>query len=266
MEPRLSVRVRDLVAELHEPSLLNVGIEGGREDGVDRTRNRVELVGEVEPFQSAVGQVVTRFPGSIERVEDRLAVGSCRLDAVLGAERLLGVAVVREPPVDAVRGRDDLAQHALGHAEFRAHCPGGRHAFRVDEVVHVRRKPEVIREVVVHRVRRVQDDQDVDVSAGAGLEELPVVRAPLRRHQEQGDEGRRDPMSRGQADQPGGSSMVSHVSPQNGNRAGRGPISTSATRAFEYWRSASSWAPRERSSYAYMNWAREPCSLMMPPR
>jgi hypothetical protein len=166
------------VAELQEAALLDVGILVRVELGRDRGTGRVDRVGEVEPLEAAV---LEQLPGSLrpaDRIAERAGCG--------GAEALVRVAVVGEGPVDADRVAHHLAQHALGDADLRALDVEG--PLRVQEVVHVGRQPERIGELVVHRVRGVEDDEDVGVGARVGLQELPVV-GPGRR----GDQERQEP-------------------------------------------------------------------------
>jgi hypothetical protein len=169
------------MAELQEAALLDVGVIVRREDARD-VGAVIELVGEVEPLETAVLEQLAGRLGAA----DRIAQGA----GLRRAEGLVGVAVVGEGPIDAHGVRHDLAQHALRHADLRALDVEG--AFRVEKVVHVSRQAERVGELVVHRVRGVEDEQHVRVRAGVGLQELSVVRSRGRRdqeHQEPGDAG-----------------------------------------------------------------------------
>jgi hypothetical protein len=129
------------VAELQEPALLDIGILVRVQLARDRA-SVIESVGKVEPLETAV---LERLAGRLGAA-DRLTEGP----GLRSAERLIGVAVVREGPVDADGVGDDLPQHALGDAELGAlDCEG---ALRVEEIVHVRGEPERVGEVLVHRV------------------------------------------------------------------------------------------------------------------
>jgi hypothetical protein len=182
----LAVVVHHLVAELQEAALLDVGVFVRREDVRDRIAV-VELVGEVEPLETAVLEELARRLGAADRIAERARQ--------VGAEGLIGVAVVGERPVDADGVGHDLPEHALGHADLRA--LDVERALRVQEVVHVRRQAERVGELVVHRVRGVEDDEYVRIGAGVGLEQLPIVRPGGRR-----DEKHQEPRDRGSV--PGG--------------------------------------------------------------
>jgi hypothetical protein len=170
------------VAELQEAPLLDVRILVGVEDRVDARARRVDRIGEVHPLETAVLQ---HLSGRL-RAADRVAEGA----GLRRAEGLVRVAVVGEGPVDADRVGHDLAQHALGDADLRALDVEG--SLRIQEVVHVRRQPEGVGELAVHRVGGVQDHEDVRVGARVGLQELPVVRPGRsgdQKRQKPGDAG-----------------------------------------------------------------------------
>ena len=196
---RLGVVVHDLVAELQEAALLDVGVFVDQELRADVVAG-VEGVGEVQPLEAAVFQQV---PGVV-RAADGLPEGA----RLRRAEGLVRVAVVGEGPVDA---------HGVGHhlAQARSwRCRAstldvGERPLRIEEVVHVRREAERVGELVVHRVRRVQDHEDVRVRARVGLQELPVVRPRRGGDQERQKPGDAGPMpSREAVDAAGGGSIA----------------------------------------------------------
>jgi hypothetical protein len=192
--------VHDLVAELQETSLLDVGVLVGVELRRDRIARRIERVGEVEPLETAV---LERLPGRL-RPADGLPEWARRR----GPERLVRVAVVGECPVDAHGVRHDLPQHALGRAELRA--LDRESALRVEEVVHVRRQAERVGELGVHRVRGVEDQEHVGVRTGVGLQELPVIGPRRARDQEQEEPGHGRPVSGREAGESVGSIGIAH--------------------------------------------------------
>ena len=125
-----------------------------------------------------------------------------------------------------------MPENALGDAELGSVGRGGG-ALRVDEVVHVSGQVELIGEVARHRGGGVQDDEDV--RGAPDPQQLPVVRGGGRGVQEREDECDRDAVAGREVEED---TSPSHpgaaLAAQNGNLAGRGPTSTSATRAFEY--------------------------------
>jgi len=257
------VDVWNLVTHLQEPAALDVGVRaarGGRarKDVADRIARRIQRIREVEPLEAAVLEVVAGLRRSADRVADGRLAARGVADAVVGrAERLVRVAVGREGPVDAVGVRQDLAENALGDAELGAGRGDG--ALRIDEVVHEDGETVDVREIVVHGRRAVEDQENVRVRAGVGLQQLPVVRSGGRRHQEEQEKCRGRAVSRDESDKPPGRPMLVHgVSPQKGRFPGNGPASTSATRALEYWRKASFWDPLDWTSNPYMNCALSP--------
>ncbi len=246
-----TVHPHDLVAHLQEAALLNVRPKGGGEHGTDRGAGRVDRLGKVEPLEAAVLERRAGHLGAADRVSGQRVAGVRRGRGVGRSERLLGVPVVGEGPVHSRSVGQDLAENAFGHRELGTRGRDG--ALGIDEVVHERRQPVGVGEVVVHGVGRVEDQEHVRVGTGVGLEELAVVGARGGRHQKEGQKRGRHAVAFHESDEAAGCPMVSHeTSPQNGNRAGRGPISASATSALEYCRKASFCSPVERTSNAYM--------------
>jgi hypothetical protein len=180
------VVVHDLVSELEEPALLDVGVflrvERVADLHLPARADLSERVREVQPLEAAVLQ---EFAGHL-RAADRSQVAV----QLGGAERLVGAAELSERPVDAGRLRHHFAQHALRDADLRPLAVG--RSLRVDEVVHVRRQVIAIRELRGHRARGVEDHEHVRLRAHVRLEELAVVRAGRRRRREEDREKDRE--------------------------------------------------------------------------
>jgi hypothetical protein len=201
------------VAELEEASLLHVRILVGVELGRDRQAGRIDRVGEVHPLEAAVLEGLSGDLRAADRIAERGRRG--------GAERLIRVAVVGERPVDADRVRHDLAEHALRDADLRA--LDVERPLRIEEVVHVRRQPEAVGELVVHRVGRVEDDEHVCVRAGVRLQELPVVRSGRRGDQERQQPGHRGPVSGRKPGESVGRRSIAHDRLLEGDVLGERP-------------------------------------------
>jgi hypothetical protein len=223
---RPAVDVGHLVAHPEESALLNVGIGSGRENRGNRRARPVDRVGEVQPLEAAVLEMLADGAGAADRITQG-RVACVLLGGRIGrAKGLVGVAVVRERPVDAVRVRQDVTEHALGDAELGA--LRGDRALGIDEVIHERGEVVRVAEITIHRIRRVQDQEHVRVRAGVGLEELPVVRPRGRHHHEEHEGSHENAVALREPDQPFGTSAVSHRTSPYGKRAGSGPTSRSA--------------------------------------
>ncbi len=90
----------------------------------------------------------------------------------------------------------------------------------------------MVREIAHHRGGGVQDDEDVHAPAEA--QQLAVVRQGRRRVQDQQENRDRDAVARNPRQDPPALPKRNVSVFQNGNLAGSGPTSTSATSALEY--------------------------------
>jgi hypothetical protein len=170
------------VAELKESSLLEVGVlvrvERVPDLDLAARADLRESVREVQPLEAAVLKIFAGGFRPADRVQGPISRSRAPLE-VRGAERLVGVAELRECPVDTGRPGHHFPEDALRDADLGPAAVGG--SLRVDEVVHVGRQVIAIGELGGHRTGGVENDEDVGLRPDVRLEQLPVVGQGRRR-------------------------------------------------------------------------------------